>query len=322
VKKYISLLLLGSLVVSTALSGFAETRRETNESLILAESDPQKAKLEAKTVAISTQNIAYYESSGKDPTIFLVHGNSSSGRSYMNQLQSELGQKYHAIAIDLPGHGLSDVATNPEATYSLPGYAATVVEVAEALDVSDAIFVGWSLGGHILLEAAAQLTDARGIVIFGTPPIADDPPDLDNAFLPHPALGLGFTSELSKEDMLAYVTTFFRPHIEAIPELFLEDISLTDGLARANLGASIIPDGYQDEIEVVGNMTIPLMIIHGKKEQLVNADYIAGLEMPTLWKGEIQFIADAGHAPHWENPDKFNKLLTYFIADIINEDAL
>ncbi|NEO32496.1 MAG: alpha/beta hydrolase [Symploca sp. SIO3C6] len=272
--------------------------------------------LEAKIIKISTQNIAYYESSGEGKTIFLIHGNSSSGRSYVNQLQGELGEMYHLIAMDLPGHGLSDVAAAPEVTYSLPGYAAAVVEVAEALDASEAIFVGWSLGGHILLEAVDQLTDAQGIVIFGTPPIANDPPDLEKAFLPHSALSLGFTLELTQEDMLAYVTTFFRPEIEEIPELFLEDIALTDGQARAHLGASINPDGYQDEIEVVGNMTIPLMIIHGEKEQLVNKDYIAELEMPTLWNGKIQFIADAGHAPHWEAPNKFNSLLTDFITNM------
>ncbi|NES72661.1 MAG: alpha/beta hydrolase, partial [Okeania sp. SIO2D1] len=242
--------------------------------------------------------------------------NSSSGRSYLHQLQSQLGETYRSIAMDLPGHGLSDVAANPEVTYSLPGYADAVVEVAKALDASNAIFVGWSLGGHILLEASDRLTDAQGIVIFGTPPIADNPPSLENAFLPHPSLRLGFTAELTQENMLAYVTTFFRPDMKEIPEFLLEDISLTDGKARGNLGASITPGGYQDEIEIVGNMKIPLMVIHGEEEQLVNADYIAKLKMPTLWNGEIQFIANAGHAPHWETPEKFNSLLIDFITDV------
>ena len=219
--------------------------------------------LKPQKIEISSQNIAYYESSGKGQTIFLVHGNSSSGRSYMNQLQSKLGQMYHLIAIDLPGHGLSDAPANPEVTYSLPGYATAVIEVAEALDASDAIFVGSSLGGHILLEAADRLTAAQGIAIFGTPPIANNPPDLENAFLPNSALSLGFTAELSLEEMLAYVTSFFRADMAEIPEFFLEDIALTDGRARSYLGASITPDGYLDEIKIVGNMTTPLMIIHG-----------------------------------------------------------
>ncbi|MGD1809008.1 alpha/beta fold hydrolase [Dapis sp. BLCC M126] len=277
--------------------------------------------LKRRKVEISTQNIAYYESSGKGQIIFLVHGNSSSGRSYLHQLQSQLGDTYHLIAMDLPGHGLSDVATNPEVTYSLPGYADAVVKVAKALDASDAIFVGWSLGGHILLEASDRLTDAGGIVIFGTPPIANNAPDLENAFLPHPSFSLGLTAELSQEDMLAYVRTFFKQDMVEIPQLFLEDIALTDGRARANLGASITPGGYQNEIEVVGNMTIPLMIIHGEQEQLVNADYIAGLKIPTLWNGEIQFIANGGHAPHWETPEKFNSLLMDFITDVTMGDS-
>ena len=41
--------------------------------------------------------------------------------------------------------------------------------------------------------------------------------------------------------------------------------------------------------------------------------YISGLKMPTLWRGAIQFIPDAGHTPNWEQPEAFNALLEAFI---------
>lgn len=37
--------------------------------------------------------------------------------------------------------------------------------------------------------------------------------------------------------------------------------------------------------------------------------------MPTLWRGAVQEIAGAGHAPHWEMADVFNALLADFLAD-------
>ncbi|MCS6828489.1 MAG: hypothetical protein NZ553_17880 [Caldilinea sp.] len=37
--------------------------------------------------------------------------------------------------------------------------------------------------------------------------------------------------------------------------------------------------------------------------------------MPTLWRGAVQVIPGAGHAPQWETPEVFNALLGAFLAD-------
>jgi len=62
----------------------------------------------------------------------------------------------------------------------------------------------------------------------------------------------------------------------------------------------------------------PLAILHGEGEQLANLDYIRGLTIPSLWRGEVQLMADAGHAPHQETPVQFAELLEQFIADLEN----
>ena len=267
---------------------------------------------EAKTIEIDGLLINYYETEGNGHNIFLIHGNSSSARSYLYQLNGL--DAYHVVAVDLPGHGASQNADDGAAVYNMPGYAKVIVLLAKALNMEDAVFVGWSLGGHILLEATPQLPDAAGFVIFGTPPVGF--PLAEDAFLPTPNVAIGFTPELSDEQMTAYVTSFFAPGIEEIPTTFMEDIAATDGAARANLGMSIAPGGYLDEIEVVKNLSQPLMVLHGEKEQLVNLDYIQKLEMPTLWNGKVRVIPDAGHAPHYETPNQFNELLDAFIEDI------
>ena len=40
------------------------------------------------------------------------------------------------------------------------------------MGINDAVFVGWSLGGHLLLEAAERIS-ARGYFIIAAPPLAD-----------------------------------------------------------------------------------------------------------------------------------------------------
>lgn len=270
--------------------------------------------MQSKILQLLSQKIAYYESAGTGPAIMLIHGNSSSGLSYQHQIKGSLGEKYRLVAIDLPGHGNSEPFAEISA-YSIPAYAAVVVAAAEALGMQDAVFVGWSLGGHIVLEAHNLLEKAKGFVIFGTPPLAF-PPAMEEAFLPNPMVNIGFKPDVTEEDAWAYTAAFFTPGSSAPETPFVTDVLRTDGNARAGLAASIKPDGYQDEVEIVANLSIPLAIFHGKEEQLVNAGYIRKLVMPTLWQNEIQVISGAGHAPQWEQPEEFNRLLETFVTDV------
>ncbi len=267
------------------------------------------------SITVGEQELSYYESAGTGPTIVLIHGNSASGSSFMKQLTGDLGAKYHLIAMDLPGHGNSADAYSPEDVYSISGYAKIIADFAQAVEATDATFVGWSLGGHVLLEAVHLLPDAKGFVIYGTPPIAN-PPDLESAFLPNPAMGAAFNPELTAEEKAAFVTAFFRPGYGELPDSFMQDINRTHGIARSLMGASVGAGAYLDEIAIVGEMTQPLAILHGAEEQLVNSDYISTLDMPTLWRGSIQVIDGAGHAPHWEQPDAFSALIDAFVDEV------
>jgi len=257
--------------------------------------------------------IAFQQSAGSGRPIVLVHGNSASSRAYLRQLASPLGERRRLVALALPGHGRSDDAADPS-LYSLPGYARVLSAFATSQGLEDAVFVGWSLGGHIVLEAAPDLPRAAGFVIFGTPPLGF-PPAMERAFLPHPATASMFSAEVTREQAESYVAAFFKPGYSDVPPTFVDDVLRADGRARVGLGASIAPNGYRDEIAVVGQLRQPLAVLHGVDEQLVNGAYFASLSMPTLWRGAVQAIADAGHAPHWEQAEAFNALIDAFAED-------
>jgi pimeloyl-ACP methyl ester carboxylesterase len=272
------------------------------------------------SIQTSAGKIAWRQSAGTGPAIVLVHGNSSSSKAFARQLDGTLGQTYRVIAFDLPGHGDSDNAADPAAAYNMPGYARVLRDVVAHFDAGDAVFVGWSLGGHIVLEAAPDLSKAAGFAIFGTPPLAF-PPAMEQAFLPNPAMAFTFTRDLSAEQARAYVAVAFRPDATDFPAFMADDVLRTDGRARESLAASIAPDGFRDEIKVAANLTQPLAVLHGAEEQLINGDYFSTLKMPTLWRGAVQTIAGAGHIPQWEQADTFNALLDAFVTECIGRGA-
>jgi pimeloyl-ACP methyl ester carboxylesterase len=277
--------------------------------------------MQTKTLVIDDQPIAYRESTGAGPAVLLIHGNSSSSRTFERQLESEFGHTHRVVAIDLPGFGDSQPVSDPDAVMGLQGWAHIVRKVVPVLRLEDAVLVGWSLGGHVALEAVGDLPGCKGVVIYGTPPLAF-PPDMASSFLPNPAMGAAFTPAPSEDEMRAFAQAFFAPEYGDIPDLCFDDVRRADGRARAAVAGSIRPGGYKDEVDVVRTLTVPLAVLQGAEEQLVNGGYFATLAMPTLWQGKVQVIAGAGHAPHWEQAAAFNALLTAFVADCGLKTAL
>ena len=51
------------------------------------------------------------------------------------------------------------------------------------------------------------------------------------------------------------------------------------------------------------------------EEQLVNGRYFGSVAMPTLWRGAVQMILDAGHTPQWETPTAFDALVEAFVEE-------
>lgn len=102
-------------------------------------------------------------------SLILIHGNSAC-KEVFAPLYNSLRDEYRVIAIDLPGHGESDDAVEPEKHYNLKTFSQVVQEIVQSLGLPSYYIMGWSLGGHVAIEA---LDDRRlkGIIISGTPPV-------------------------------------------------------------------------------------------------------------------------------------------------------
>ena len=270
--------------------------------------------MEQTHLQIDGNTIAVYESGGKGAAILLIHGQSVDAQTFRHQLGGDFGDNHRVVAFDLPGHGDSARAVNPEEVYRLPSYARIVAELVNRLDLSRPVVAGWSLGGAIALEAADQLPDAAGFFIIGTPPLGI-PPAMEDVFLPNAPVKLMHSPTLTEEQATVLAGALIRPGAEPPPS-FREAILKSDGETRVQLVANTVAGNYKDAVEIVSNMTVPLAVVHGAEDQLVNVDYNRSLKMPTLWRGEVLVIEGAGHAPHWERPERFNTLLADFVADV------
>lgn len=257
--------------------------------------------------------LACHRSGGAGADVVLLHGNSCSARAFAHQLGGALGRRLALTALDLPGHGASPDAAEPAATYCMPGYAAAVVGAVQRLGLERAVFVGWSLGGHVLLEAADRLRAAAGFMLVAAPPLAELS-DMARAFRPSAVAAMLFQRELDAGQETAFAEAVFGRTGGKVAEL-RADLRRADGRAREELGRSLQAGAYRDEVQIVRGLAQPLAVVIGEHDSLIDRAYFDRVPMPALWRGGVQVMRGAGHAPHWEKPAAFDALLNAFVAD-------
>lgn len=94
----------------------------------------------------------HYVRQGSGKTIVLIHG-FLGGSSMFKELMDKLAAHFDVIAIDLPGHGKSEIEVE---AYTVESYAEAVIEVLHHEKIEQAIWLGHSMGGYITLAAMAD----------------------------------------------------------------------------------------------------------------------------------------------------------------------
>jgi alpha-beta hydrolase superfamily lysophospholipase len=136
-------LFLTGLIAAAALAGAC------------AHGDIARGKLQAKYGLPASRyvelepglEVHYIEQGRADaPAVLLVHGFAASVHAWLPWMQ-QLGGDYRFIALDLPGHGLTDAPRGYRA--SLDGNAALVGKLADHLQLQRFVLGGNSMGGAV-----------------------------------------------------------------------------------------------------------------------------------------------------------------------------
>ncbi len=260
-------------------------------------------------------NIAIAESAGSGPPILMIHGNSSCKEVFRNQLEGPIGEKFHCISMDLPGHGHSDDARDPDAAYSMPGYADIALELMSGLGHNRFAMLGWSLGGHIGLEVIAKSDVLTGLMITGSPPVGMGEEAVAAGFKPSEHMHLAGQRHMSDEEVDAYSRATCG--VNAPFEEFLRTaVARTDGRARELMLSKFIAGTGCNQKEIAEHSPVVLAIVNGGAEPFVNNDYVTSLTYDNLWENQVHLIDGVGHAPFWESPDIFDEYLNRFLKEV------
>lgn len=268
-------------------------------------------------IAVNGLEIEYWRHQRGPDTIVFIHGNSAGKEVFHSQFDALAEQDYSLLAIDLPGHGGSTNSRSPQADYNFPAFALVIKRLLSALKIESPLLVGWSLGGHVVIEMAGRGFDLAGAMIFGAPPVGPGlGEDFERAFLKSEAMAVTLKEAPSARELKLYVRGLYGS-LAAPPDAFLRLAERMDGAVRSCMGAHwATGDEGCHQKTVAAGWEKPLCVLHGERDVFVSGDYLRDVAWRNLWGGEIIRIPGVGHAPFVEAPEHFNEILSHFASDV------
>ncbi|WP_162894911.1 alpha/beta fold hydrolase [Rhizobium terrae] len=265
---------------------------------------------------IDTRNgrIRVSDTEGQGLPLLFLHGSATSRKVFERQCRPRLLEKTRILALDLPGHGESDDAPDPDTAYTLIGLVDTIEEVLGKLGIHRLAVFGWSLGGHLAIEMLARSRAVEGILVAGAPPVPPGLIGMLRGFQPSFDLMLASKPNWSQRDVERFEHNCFGHH-GTTPDIH-NAVLRADGRLRAVFSQSLMRGDGHNQRRAVLDAEVPVFLVNGVEDPFIRRSYIAGFEDPSR-NCHVEFVDGAGHAVFRERPEPFNAVLEYFVDTVL-----
>ncbi|MET7276229.1 alpha/beta hydrolase [Streptomyces flaveolus] len=246
-------------------------------------------------------------------TVVLAHGFGCDQNMWRLTVPA-LVENYRVVMFDYVGSGRSDPAAfSPDRYASLEGYTQDAVEVCEALDLRDAVFVGHSVSAMIGVLAAAKAPERIGalVMVAPSPRYIDDEgyrggfsaDDIDELLASLEANYLGWSAAMAP----AIMGNADRPELG---EELKNSFCATDpDMARVFARTTFLSDS-RDDLKAV---TVPTLVLECTQDVIAPRE-VGAFVHRTIPDSELVTLDATGHCPHLSAPEATNEAITAFLA--------
>jgi sigma-B regulation protein RsbQ len=242
-------------------------------------------------------------------TLFLAHG-FGCDQNMWRFLTPELVKHFTVVLFDYVGSGASDISQYDKKRYSrLEGYADDIIEICQALNLSEAIFVGHSVSSIIGSIAANQQPNlfSKLIMVCPSPCFLNFPPEYLGGFEKEDLLEL--LSLMDKNyigwaDYLAPLVIGSTNSNELIGELSGSFCS-TDPVIAKNFAEATFLSDYR---YILKDITQPSLILQSENDALA-ATFVGDYIQHQIPYSKLEVIQADGHCLHMTHPEKIVDLI-------------
>lgn len=271
------------------------------------------------TLELTGGGLLEFDDAGSGPAIVFLHG-WSLGKGAFGIQRRELSDRFRIVIPDMRGHGNSTDFAKGDGIDTLAG---DLEQLLVHLDLNDVILVGWSMGALVAWEFAKgpQRGRVAGIVTIDMVPRV-----LNGEGWQH---GLRSGTHLYDVDIdLTKMREDWRAFARAyVPKVFaegktaerrelidkmIEFVSDNDVDSMVGLWTSLV---HADFVNTVQTLDVPTLITYGKLSQIYTEEAAAWMDQHIPNSQRIGF-AESGHAPHLEEPQRFNESLAGFADEL------
>jgi|694.fasta_scaffold27570_5 2-hydroxy-6-oxonona-2,4-dienedioate hydrolase len=223
------------------------------------------------------------------PTFVLVHGLLISSR-YMAPTMAQLGLYYRVYAPDLPGFGKSQ---NPPQVLTVEGLSDALIAWMDAMCLSQAVFLGNSLGGQILIDLGARYPErVQGLVLVGP------------------------TVDPSARTVAQQASRLLVDFLYEKPSLFYH---LFIDLWRAGVWRTwqtfqyALWDYTEEKLAAIQS---PTLVVRGDRDLVAPQTWVEAITTQ-LAKGQLSVIPKSPHCVNYTTPGALTQVVQRFVEEIV-----
>jgi sigma-B regulation protein RsbQ len=261
---------------------------------------------------VLTRNNVRVFGSGTQPMLF-AHG-FGCDQNMWRFVTPAFEAEYKIVLFDYVGSGRSDLAAyDPERYSDLRGYARDVLDVCEALDLRDVIFVGHSVSSVVGVIAANEKPERfSSLILIGPSPCYFNDEGYIGGFDRADIEGL---LDMMDKNYIGWAN-FLAPAIMKNPdqpglavELESSFCSTDPVIARRFAQATFLSDHRED----VERVRVPSLIMQCS-EDIIAPDCVGDYLAAKMPDSTLAKMKATGHCPHMSHPDETIELMKQYLA--------
>ena len=258
----------------------------------------------------------FYIDEGQGKPLVLIHNLMFGAEYFWQKNIPELSQHCRVIAIDMRGHGFSG---KPNGGYNIKQLASDINEVLVKLNLNDVVLGGMAIGALSILQYLNDYgSDRLNALILSefTPRLVSAPGWERPTFGDFPeeaAAGFADSVRADRDVLNNFVIAGFSqlPDDEILEEMLINTY-LTPTETVAEFVEDMVEKDYRDALPKI---SLPTLLLYGGEKNQVFPTPLGKWVQSQIPNSELVIFSDSGHAPFWEESEKYNESIIRFIKE-------